>query len=111
MKAIVTGIFVALVLSSAAFATGSALDPRVPGLQRQIRALNARVNNVESSVSEANAGLQRMLPRNCISFVNLVVRPGYLYVNNVGTVVVYKAIDEYNPSVDTNPTRIATLNC
>ncbi len=102
MKAILAAIVTAMILAGGAFATGAALDPRVPGLQRQIRATNARVNAVQ-------AQLAGKVDKSCVDLVNVVVRPGYVYQLSDGSLEIYKALDEYDPAVDTSFNRMMAL--
>ena len=102
MKAIIACAVVVMVLVPTAFATGQALDPRVPGLQRQVRALNAKVNGVQTQLSSK-------LDRSCVQIVPMVIRPGYMYLLSDGTIMVYKAFDEWNSAIDSTPNKIMQL--
>ena len=97
MKAIIAGVIVALVLAGGAFATGSALDPRVPGLQRQVRALQSQM---AGKVDKA-----------CVKIMPVVIRPGYVYQLTNGQLVTYKAFDEYDASIDTSYDPVMVAGC
>ncbi len=102
MKAVLAAMVVAMVLAGGAFATGAALDPRVPGLQRQIRQTNARVTALQGQ-------LGAKLDKSCIEIVPMVVRPGYVYQANDGSLIVYQAFDEYRQGVDTDPNMVMQM--
>jgi len=104
MKAVFAVVIAVLVLVPAAFATGSALDPRVPGLQRQVRNLTARVNTL--SASDSNK-----IDKSCVNILSVVIRPGYVYQANDGSLIIYKAFDEYNPAIDSTPNHLLDYHC
>ena len=102
MKAIVAVFVTALVLAGGAFATGAALDPRVPGLQRQIRAIKAQV-----AVEQAQLG--QKVDKSCVEIVPMVIRPGYVYQLSDGSLTIYQAFDSYDASIDRSPNQIMQL--
>lgn len=102
MKTIVAVLVAMVVLVPAAFATGQSLDPRVPALKRQINALNVRVNTVQAQVATK-------LDRSCVEVIPLVVRSGYVYQLTDGSLVIYKAIDEFDSRVDQSHNDIMQL--
>lgn len=104
MKAVAASFVVALVLAGGAFATGSALDPRVPALKHQIAALSNRVAAVE--ISNSNK-----IDKNCVGILPIVIRPGYVYQLTNGQLVIYKAFDEWDPSTDSSHNNVMTYNC
>jgi hypothetical protein len=95
MKVVIAVFVTVLVLVPAAFATGQALDPRVPGLQKQVRLLKGQMAAVQGQMSQK-------LDRSCVEIVQAVIRPGYVYQAADGTLVIYKAFDAYDASTDSS---------
>jgi hypothetical protein len=59
LKWLVTTAVLVAVLVPAAYATGQALDPRVPALKRQLSALTARVNAQDAELDRVDATATR----------------------------------------------------
>jgi len=104
MKTLITTAVVVLILVPTAFATGSALDPRVPALKRQITNLNVRMSAVESS------NLNK-IDKTCVRLIPVVIRPGYVYQTSNGSFVIYKAFDEWNSQIDSAPNKMMDYIC
>jgi hypothetical protein len=99
VKTVIAVAITVLIMAGGAFAAGSALDPRVPGLQRQVRALQSHVNTLQAQMSGK-------LDKSCVQYIQLVIRPGYVYQANDGSLIIYKAVDEYNPAIDSTPNKV-----
>jgi len=107
MKVLVAVTAAVLVLVPAAFATGQALDPRVPGLQRQVRALQNRVNVADASIANLS---EAKLDKSCVDLIPLVLRPGYVAQDRNGNLFVTTAVDTYRPDWgDTSFNRLMQL--
>jgi hypothetical protein len=102
MKVVLAVLVTVLILVPTAFATGQALDPRVPGLQKQMRLLKGQIAATQASVNSK-------LDKSCVETVNVVVRPGYVYQLTDGTLEIYKAFDEYDPAIDSSFNRLMQL--
>jgi len=97
MKTLLAIIATALICAGSGFATATVLDPRVPGLQRQIRALRVQVSG--------------KLDTRCIEYMDVVVRPGYLYLGTDGSVFTYQAFDQFHAEYgDYNPSHLMALS-
>jgi hypothetical protein len=113
MKVVIAVFVTVLVLVPAAFATGQSLDPRVPGLQKQMRLLRGQMAAVQGQVASTQDSLNGKLDKNCVEIVPVVVRNGYVYQGNDGSLFTYKALDEYNASTDStfNPLMQLKAGC
>lgn len=109
MKTVISCAVLVLVLVPTAFATGQALDPRVPGLQKQVRVLKGQMATVRVQVAETQAGLDAKVDKGCVEIIPVVIRPGYVYQSNDGSLIIYKAFDEYNSAIDSAPNRLMQL--
>lgn len=109
MKAIIATTITALVLAGGAFATGSALDPRVPGLQRQIKTLRNNINVMQGQLNATANAVNNKLDKSCVQIVPMVIRPGYVIQLSDGSLAIYKAFDEYNASIDHSANRVMQL--
>jgi hypothetical protein len=102
MKVVLAVLATVLILVPTAYATGQALDPRVPGLQKQMRVLKGQMAAVQGQVAETQVSISSKLDKSCVEIVPVVIRGGYVYQLTDGTFVIYKALDTYNASTDSS---------